>query len=493
MGHTHSDILIHVVFSTKERQPFIDAAVRERLYEYMSGTRTRRLGAAMMLIVLLGGVCFCQEPKGERDDAELFVIFEESGIYSRLSEEIDLRVHFDLDKPEVARFLVRMINTDGPLISAKHRFWKKKALSAVLQEQVVLRDTFPVRWYHRLTPMGIDDMLILCSFWRSYEHYVIAVTSVNDRRIVEKRLPPSHRGAVQSHPVRGYYHDRICDTAYLLHLAVFLGEYDPTRVNARGIFGRHGVPYPDRDKYLVPVPEWWAREKVNLLHKEKSFIVELAEMEWEPKPEPPGARDAELRSALKEAAASARGRFDLDDFDVASFVRRSMNSPDENAETCRQLGDLLKTYGCHGMSFLAGNYHRMDIHGRAAFIRMMREFDYFECRQMLATLLGKTQAVPTENTGRDGKDKTADAPSLRLCDLAFNAMLEKIMLDKDAPGPLAEARAITVATPMDERGKFVEAMKEWWKANQDRLCNDKASFIADVVKAAIPADAGGDQ
>ena len=37
MGHTCSDILLHVVFSTKGRRPLLDPALRDRLLPYLGG------------------------------------------------------------------------------------------------------------------------------------------------------------------------------------------------------------------------------------------------------------------------------------------------------------------------------------------------------------------------------------------------------------------------------------------------------------------------
>ena len=49
MGHTYSQLLIHAVFSTRERQPIIAASFRQRLYEYMSGIARQEFGAAIRL------------------------------------------------------------------------------------------------------------------------------------------------------------------------------------------------------------------------------------------------------------------------------------------------------------------------------------------------------------------------------------------------------------------------------------------------------------
>jgi putative transposase len=52
MAHTYSNLLYHLVFSTKQRVPLISDALREPLYEYMGGI-VRQNGGAMLEI---GGV-----------------------------------------------------------------------------------------------------------------------------------------------------------------------------------------------------------------------------------------------------------------------------------------------------------------------------------------------------------------------------------------------------------------------------------------------------
>ena len=37
MGHTYTSLLMHVIFSTKNRRPTLRADFRQRLYEYMNG------------------------------------------------------------------------------------------------------------------------------------------------------------------------------------------------------------------------------------------------------------------------------------------------------------------------------------------------------------------------------------------------------------------------------------------------------------------------
>lgn len=37
MAHTYTNLLIHALFSTKDRQPMLDAELRTRLYPYMAG------------------------------------------------------------------------------------------------------------------------------------------------------------------------------------------------------------------------------------------------------------------------------------------------------------------------------------------------------------------------------------------------------------------------------------------------------------------------
>ena len=40
MSHTYTNLLYHIVFSTKERRPFIDAELKPRLHGYLGGIAT---------------------------------------------------------------------------------------------------------------------------------------------------------------------------------------------------------------------------------------------------------------------------------------------------------------------------------------------------------------------------------------------------------------------------------------------------------------------
>src|ERR1051325_10443940 len=49
MAHTHTDLLVHVIFSTKDRAPLLDSELKSRLFAYLGGT-IRELGATALLI-----------------------------------------------------------------------------------------------------------------------------------------------------------------------------------------------------------------------------------------------------------------------------------------------------------------------------------------------------------------------------------------------------------------------------------------------------------
>jgi len=49
MGHTYANVLLHVVFSTKDRVPAIHDAFRVRLYEYMAGVARNEFGRALSI------------------------------------------------------------------------------------------------------------------------------------------------------------------------------------------------------------------------------------------------------------------------------------------------------------------------------------------------------------------------------------------------------------------------------------------------------------
>ena len=60
MPHTYTNLLSHIVFSTKDRFPFITPTIKPRLYEYMGGT-----------IRGIGGVCL--EIGGIEDHVHMLV------------------------------------------------------------------------------------------------------------------------------------------------------------------------------------------------------------------------------------------------------------------------------------------------------------------------------------------------------------------------------------------------------------------------------------
>ena len=49
MGHTYANLLVHVVFSTKDRQPLIREEFRQRLHEYLSGIARKEFGRALKI------------------------------------------------------------------------------------------------------------------------------------------------------------------------------------------------------------------------------------------------------------------------------------------------------------------------------------------------------------------------------------------------------------------------------------------------------------
>ena len=47
MGHTYSNLLIHVIFSTKDRRPIIRADFSQRLHKYLGGLARQEFGKAI--------------------------------------------------------------------------------------------------------------------------------------------------------------------------------------------------------------------------------------------------------------------------------------------------------------------------------------------------------------------------------------------------------------------------------------------------------------
>ncbi len=49
MGHTYANILVHVIFSTKERRPAITPDIQPRLREYLAGVARQEFGRAICI------------------------------------------------------------------------------------------------------------------------------------------------------------------------------------------------------------------------------------------------------------------------------------------------------------------------------------------------------------------------------------------------------------------------------------------------------------
>ncbi|MBK7709477.1 MAG: IS200/IS605 family transposase [Acidobacteria bacterium] len=88
MPHTYTNLLYHIVFSTKDRLPFITPTIRPRLYEYMGGA-----------IRGTGGICL--EIGGIEDHIHLLVKLKPTLPVSEFLREL---------KPNVTNWARRELN-----------------------------------------------------------------------------------------------------------------------------------------------------------------------------------------------------------------------------------------------------------------------------------------------------------------------------------------------------------------------------------------------
>jgi REP element-mobilizing transposase RayT len=49
MGHTYTNLLLHIAFSTKERRPLIHDTFRDRLHEYLGGVANEEFGRSVKI------------------------------------------------------------------------------------------------------------------------------------------------------------------------------------------------------------------------------------------------------------------------------------------------------------------------------------------------------------------------------------------------------------------------------------------------------------
>ena len=89
MPHTYTNLLFHIVFSTKDRIPFIKPEFEGRLYEYMGGT-----------IRALGGICL-----------EIGGVDEHVHILVRLKPTLQVSKFLEKLKPAVTKWARSIIHT----------------------------------------------------------------------------------------------------------------------------------------------------------------------------------------------------------------------------------------------------------------------------------------------------------------------------------------------------------------------------------------------
>jgi hypothetical protein len=49
MAHTYTHLLTHIIFSTKDRAPLLDAGLKERLFPYLGGIIRAHDGKALII------------------------------------------------------------------------------------------------------------------------------------------------------------------------------------------------------------------------------------------------------------------------------------------------------------------------------------------------------------------------------------------------------------------------------------------------------------
>jgi REP element-mobilizing transposase RayT len=49
MAHTYTNILIHALFSTKDRQPWLTPEIREEVFRYLGGTLNELRGQSLLV------------------------------------------------------------------------------------------------------------------------------------------------------------------------------------------------------------------------------------------------------------------------------------------------------------------------------------------------------------------------------------------------------------------------------------------------------------
>lgn len=194
----------------------------------------------------------------------------------------------------------------------------------------------------------------------------------------------------------------------------------------------------------------------------------------------------DMRAAYESLAVSnldataIQNAFDLNHADASSFMLARMNSFTKKGDGARAeevMASILRADPGKGIEWLLDKCDQFSAVGRANVAQSLRHSDTKEAYEMLSALLTDKEAAVNEHAAAVAPiSPTKPYVHLRVCDFAFNSLVQT--LGKDGKFPSDLPRRLSWDTATDDRDRAINCLADWWTQEAPHLLRQKTSLAA---------------
>lgn len=178
------------------------------------------------------------------------------------------------------------------------------------------------------------------------------------------------------------------------------------------------------------------------------------------------------------SASAAQKVFNTETAEVSQFLLAKMNTNPRRGDGPAPeevMRHLLSVNQAGSMEWMLDNYASFSPVGRANMARSLRSLQCREAYELVGFMLEDKAVVTNEQS-------MALAPIpfnryreyFRVCDYAYRSLLDMRMESGDTPAGLP--LFLHYFTPIEERDKPINILKEWWTANAGSILKQKKSL-----------------
>ena len=179
----------------------------------------------------------------------------------------------------------------------------------------------------------------------------------------------------------------------------------------------------------------------------------------------------------KLSASAVQKVFDIDTADVSQFLLDKMNTMGKRGSGAypdEVMRHLISVSQAKSVEWLLDNYTNFSPVGRANMVTSLRHSQCREAYELVGFMLEDKSVVTNEHS-------RAVSPIpfnryweyFRVCDYAYRSLLDMRMENGDTPAGLP--LFLRYSTPIEERDKPINILKEWWTANAGSILKQKKS------------------